>query len=198
MSGPAGLVLTGGASRRMGHPKATLVVDGVANVARVVQALATVATPVIEVGPGHSGLPAVLEDPPGQGPLVAVATGWRALRDQGHPGPVLVLACDLPLVDETVLRRLAEWPGRGSVVPVLAGRAQPLCARWSASDLDAALELAASGQRSLRGLLERPGVAFPTEAEWAPPGTDARRVLADVDRPEDLAELGLPWAPGPS
>ena len=92
----------------MGFDKASMLVDGRTSVARVVEALSAVADPVLEVGPGRSGLPAVREEPAGAGPLVAIAAGWRALRGRGHAGPVLVLACDLPLVDAAVTRLLAR------------------------------------------------------------------------------------------
>lgn len=190
-----GLVLTGGASRRMGCPKALVLVQGERIVDRVVRALAAAGGPVIEVGPGYSGLPAVSEEPAGTGPLAALAAGWAALRAGGHRGPVVVLACDLPLVDAAVVRFLATWPGPGSVVPVVAGRAQPLCARWSGEDLAAAGPLVDSGQRSLRGLLGRPGVALVAEDTWA--AAVPARSLADVDSPADLDALGLAWEPPP-
>ena len=186
----AGLVLTGGSSRRMGTDKADLVVAGSRLVDRVVGALTAVAAPVLEVGPGRSVLPAVLEDPPGAGPLAALGAGWRALSERGHRGPVLLMACDLALVDEKVARLLAGWPAAGSVVPVIAGRDQPLCARWSAADLDTVPRLLTAGERSLRALLARPGLVRIGEAEWGA-GVPAR-AFADVDEPGDLARLGLP------
>ena len=181
----------------MGFDKAAMVVDGRTSVARVVGALTAVAEPVLEVGPGRSGLPAVSEEPRRGGPLVAIAAGWRALGERGHRGPVLVLACDLPLISEEVLRLLAGWPSPGSVVPVVAGRDQPLCARWSAADLAAVDGMVAGGERSLRGLLARPGVVRLDETEW---GRVARaRDFADVDSPADAEGLGIGWArPGPS
>jgi molybdenum cofactor guanylyltransferase len=190
-------VLTGGSSRRMGFDKATMLVEGRPGLDRVVGVLATVADPVIEVGPGRSVLPAVGEEPPGAGPLVALAAGWRALREGGHPGPVLVLACDLPLIDEQVLRLLAGWPSAASVVPVVAGRDQPLCARWSAADLDAVDGMVAAGERSLRRLLARPGVVRLGEQDWGPEVT--ARAFSDVDCPADAEGLGMSLsAPVPS
>jgi len=190
-------VLTGGSSRRMGFDKATMLVEGRPSVDRVVDVLVAVADPVIEVGPGRSVLPAVGEEPPGAGPLVALAAGWRALRAGGHTGAVLVLACDLALVDEPVVRLLAGWPSAASVVPVVAGRDQPLCARWSAADLDAVDGMVAAGQRSLRGLLARPGVVRLGEEDWGPAVT--ARAFADIDSPADAEGLGVSWSePVPS
>lgn len=190
----AGILLTGGASRRMGFDKASLVVEGVPLAARLAAMLVEVARPVIEVGPGRAGIPAVREDPPGSGPLVAVAAGWEALGRQGRPGAALVLSCDLPLLRPALLELLASWPGSASVVPLWGGRPQPLCARWSERDLDAAAALVGTGQRAMRALLDRPGVELLGESVWstvAPADS-----LADVDRPEDLERLGLaPVAP---
>ena len=60
---PAALLLTGGASRRLGRDKATLMVGGVPLARRTAALLVEVANPVIEVGPGYTGLPHVVEKP---------------------------------------------------------------------------------------------------------------------------------------
>src|SRR5712692_7095438 len=92
----AGVLLTGGASRRMGRDKALLVVDGRTLAERGAELLAAVADPVVEVGPGHSGLAAVQEDPPGSGPLAGLCAGAAELGRLGHDGSVLLLAVDMP------------------------------------------------------------------------------------------------------
>src|SRR5437588_6479983 len=120
----AGLLRTGGASRRMGTDKALLEVDGQRLVDRAVAALTAVADPVFEVGPGWSGLPAVREDPPGSGPLAAVAAGAAALRATGHDGPVVVLAVDMPQVSVALLRLLATRRGPATAVPRPGGHPQ--------------------------------------------------------------------------
>ena len=75
----AGVLLTGGASRRMGVDKARIVVNGETLAARSARVLASVCDPVVEVGSGVSGLPAVQEEPSGAGPLVAMLAGVGAL-----------------------------------------------------------------------------------------------------------------------
>jgi molybdopterin-guanine dinucleotide biosynthesis protein A len=177
----------------MGFDKARMSIDGVSSAIRIAALVRTVTSIAFEVGPGVSGLPAVQEEYPGYGPLVAVGAGSRALTEAGHVLPALVLACDLPLMTEGVLRQLAQWPGEGSVVPVVGGHPQPLCARWSAEDLAASIELARSGKRSMRVLLERPGIVFLDTADW-PRGVDPA-VFADADTPADLDRLGLRWCP---
>ncbi len=51
----AGILLTGGASRRLGVDKASLVVDGETLAARAARVLTLVCAPVIEVGRGRLG-----------------------------------------------------------------------------------------------------------------------------------------------
>lgn len=192
------MVLTGGRSRRMGFDKAQTTVGGRSLAASVAEVVGRVARPVVEVGPGVSGAALVTrEEPPGAGPLPAVAAGVAALGAGGYHGDVLVVACDLPRLGPAVLRLLAGFAAPVSVVPVVAGKAQPLCARWSGPDLVAATAAAAAGERSLRPLLARPGVVFLDEAAWGAVADPAE--LADADVPADLDRLVPGWstrAPG--
>ncbi len=184
-----GMVLTGGSSRRMGADKATLEVAGVPLARRVADALASVASVAVEVGPGTTGLPCVTEEPAGSGPLAAVAAGWAELvRRTGEKQPAIVLACDLPAVTPELLAWLAGRPGDTSVVPVHEGMAQPLCARWSVADLERAGAQLAAGERSLRRVLG-PDTVFVTEEGLAQ--AVGRGLTEDVDGPGDLARLAL-------
>lgn len=194
MSGTAGLLLTGGASTRLGVDKAELRRDGERLADRGARLLATVCHPALEVGPGCSRLPAVREDPPGAGPLAAVVAGAAALRDRHVDQPVLVLAVDLPFVDVALLRWLADHPASGAVVPEVDGIAQPLCARYTTADLDVAARLRGEGRSALRDLLTAVPVTYVDETAWAavaPP-----RAFADVDTPDAVARAGLAAPPG--
>jgi molybdopterin-guanine dinucleotide biosynthesis protein A len=173
----------------MGQDKSQLVVDGSTLATRTAGLLRLVAETAIEVGPGASGLPTVLEQPPGGGPLAAIAAGCRALRERGHTGAALVVACDLPLLSERLLRFLVEWDSPGSVVPVVRDRPQPLCARWSGRDLDETSELVNRGVRSVRHLPTQPGVVLVDELAWRDVATEDQ--FSDVDSPADLLRLGL-------
>lgn len=192
----AGILLTGGASSRLGHDKALVRLrpGGPTLAERAAAALADVAFPVVEVGPGRTDLPVGAEPPGRQGPLVALAAGLAALGAGTGPATdgVLLLACDMPLVTTGLLRWLAQHPSRGSVVP-LAGdppRAQPLCARWSVGALSIVSPLVAGGERSLRPLLAHHDVLLAPPAAWSehagPAGDDA---LLDVDTPVHLARV---------
>lgn len=193
MSPVAALLLTGGASSRMGVDKATLVVDGEMCALRIARLLRAHASIVLEVGPGHTGLACVEETHPGEGPLTAIAAGAAGLRSAGHNGPALVFACDLPLVTSAVVAHLAGHPGGASVLPVVNGRPQPLCARWSAADLDAADALVATGERSLRLLPDRARAVLIDESGWSSWARPDE--LADADTPAALDALLVSWRP---
>ena len=176
----------------MGCDKATITLDSGGAPAtlarRTADLLRAVADPVVEVGPGSSGLPSVRENPPGSGPLAATAAGWSALVDLGWHGPALVVATDLPLLSSGLLAWLVEHPDDRSVVPVAADRVQPLCARYRSSDLATAAELVGAGRRAMSDLLAVIDAVLIPEAEWAGPAGGAT-ALQDVDTPEDLRRL---------
>lgn len=184
IEGVAGLLLTGGASRRMGADKASLVVEGMSLAERTAGVLAAVVAPVLEVGPGRSPLPAVEESSAGEGPLAAAAAGFRALAERGHSGPVVVVATDLPRLSVEAVHRLASHPSAGSVVPRVGGRAQWLAARWSPRAVGRAPALVLGGERAMNALAD--DVVWLDATEWAGD-------LADVDTPADLRDVGLAW-----
>jgi molybdopterin-guanine dinucleotide biosynthesis protein A len=185
----AAILLNGGSSRRMGRDKSQLIVDGSTLAVRTALLLLSVVETAIEVGPGVSGLVATLEDTPGEGPLAGVIAGCRALRQMGHEGGALVVACDMPFLGSALLKYLAEWDSPGSVVPVVRGISQPLCARWGQRDLDTAAEYFDRGERSLHYLMSQPGVILLDESQWREVASE--RQFSDVDSPDDLKRLGL-------
>ena len=190
----AGLLLTGGASRRFGTPKAEVRIDGERLADRTARVLSAIAVPVLEVGPGSSTLDAVREAVPGSGPLAGVAAGGAALAARGAgERPALVLAVDLPFVDPALLRALADAPPADAVVPRVDGRAQSLCARYSPAALTRAAELVDAGERSMRGLLDalvdELVVRWIDEPEWSAVTTP--QCFVDIDTPDDARRVGL-------
>lgn len=150
---PAGAVLAGGASRRMGVDKAYLAVAGLAMIERVAGAMrAAGVDPVVAIGgdPGRNldcGLTTIADGWPGQGPLggILTALAWS-------PAPfVVVAACDLPSLDPQTFRAILEHPDDDAdVVAAGAGRPEPLCARWRVATCEGdLLQAFVSGERSV-------------------------------------------------
>jgi molybdopterin-guanine dinucleotide biosynthesis protein A len=185
----AGLLLTGGSSRRLGVDKALIQIEGERLVDRVARALVDVVAPVIEVGPGYTSFPAVREDPAGDGPLAALAAGAVALEAHGATVRTVVLAVDLPLVDAGVVAWLAAHPASESVVPIVDGTPQSLCARYSVDALATARVIAGAGERSMRALLAAVPVHEARDDEWRDVATT--HTFHDVDTRDDLDALGL-------
>lgn len=192
MSPCAGMLLTGGTSRRMGRDKAAIPIDTPIGPVTLAQhtwgLLGQVCARAVEVGPGRAGAWSVREDPPGGGPLAAVAAGWEALAGSGWTGAVLVVATDLPRLTGGLLRWLGTHPAEGAVVPLAGGRVQPLCARYRPADLELATRLVAQGRRAMTDLLEAVHPVLIAESEWSVPAGGAG-ALDDVDTPADLARV---------
>ena len=188
-----GLLLTGGASRRFGAPKAEATVDGERLADRGARLLLAVCDVVFEVGPGYSSLPTVREDPPGTGPLAALAAGGDALTARAATTRFLVLAVDLPFAERALLEHLRDHPAPGVVVPRVEGMPQPLCARYSTRALATAHALLADGERAMKALLAAESVTWIDDDEWR--GIASEAALADVDTPDDAARWGLDREP---
>ncbi len=151
----AGAVLIGGASRRMGRPKALIDVDGSSMVERVAAALsAGGCAPVRLVGggavPDDVGYLVVDDRWPGEGPLGGVIT---ALMEAG--GDVVVAACDLPDLDGATVRSVRDAPGADEAEAVVAttDRLEPALARWNHRALDQLTTIFTNGERALHAAL---------------------------------------------
>jgi molybdopterin-guanine dinucleotide biosynthesis protein A len=189
MAPTAGVLLTGGRSRRLGFDKASLVLDGETLARRSGRRLASVCTPVVEVGDGSSGLPSVREQPARSGPLAALAAAGATLREAGHDGAVVVLAVDLPAVDEPLLRWLRDRTGTPTAVPRVGGRLQMVCARYGGAALVEAQNLVSGGVRALHELLDVVEFDVIEESEWRAVAT--ADTFADIDTPDDARRSGI-------
>jgi molybdopterin-guanine dinucleotide biosynthesis protein A len=160
----------------MGADKASLVIGDEALAVRAGRVLANVCNPVVEVGDGASSLPAIRESPRGAGPLVAFLAGVEHLQ---AAGAVLLLACDLPAIDEATVRWIAEQPGANTIIPTIAGAPQYTCARYSRAAIDALRD----GARALAALADAGDVVYLS-------ADDRAHALTDVDTPADVRRLG--------
>jgi molybdopterin-guanine dinucleotide biosynthesis protein A len=160
----AGLVLTGGRSRRMGRDKALLELDGDAFAVRVARAMVEAGcAPVVAVGGDVDalrarGLDALVDPRQGAGPLGGILSGIEALAAMAPSvALVVVCACDLPLLGSGEVRAVLDEARRtGRAAVARTDRVEPLCGAWPIADVRrAAGELFDAGHRSVRALVER-------------------------------------------
>lgn len=178
-------ILAGGRSRRMGTPKAGVLVDGVPLLALAARAAEAAGLRPVVVAKRSSVLPDVpgLErwDEPDE-PVHPLAGVAAALRRGGEP--IVVLPVDLPHVPGGLLRHLAERP-EPLVVVEAAGRLHPLLARAAPACADRFATAAAAGApvvATVRAL----GAATAGDDVVARFG-DPAAILTNVNRPADLA-----------
>ena len=183
-----GLVLAGGRSRRMGRDKATLEIGGETQLARAV-ALLERHLPRVYVSvradqradPARAGYALIEDREPDLGPVAGILAALETHADAAW----LVLACDLPKVDDaTVATLLANVD---ACQPVTAFRSsgdglpEPLCAVWQPSSRALVREQLGRDVRCPRKMLIRAGVPLIEQ-----PHPEA---LDNVNTPADLARV---------
>lgn len=160
--------------------------DGPPLAQRSADILSAVTRLALEVGPGFSDLDLVHEPSPGSGPLVALAAGASELLRDTSIEAAVVIATDLPMLQPAIALWLADHPSRRTVVPVVCGVAQTLCARYDRAALETSVEIAGRGARSMRELLSVLDPVFPGPLELLGAGIDPAW-FGDVDTPGELA-----------
>lgn len=168
------VILAGGASRRLGADKPEERIGG-RRLLDIALAAVDGADAVVVVGPPREvppGVVVVREDPPGAGPVAALAAGVSALPTGA--ADIVVLAADLPGIEAATVTALAAARGDAPVAMAVdeTGHPQYLTAVWDSTALFAAL---AAGPRRVRDLI-------PATAVRAAVGD-----VSDIDTPEQLA-----------
>lgn len=153
----------------MGLPKATLPYGRGTLAGHQIERLARVFREVwlvVRETPDFSPAPArmLFDGDPERSALSGLTRALEECEDR-----VFVLAVDLPLVPEPVLRAIArrglESPA-AAVLPETAGELEPLAGVWTRAALAEAKRRAAAGDRSLRRLAEAVGAEAFSEDAW--------------------------------
>jgi molybdopterin-guanine dinucleotide biosynthesis protein A len=140
--GAIGVVLAGGAGRRIGGDKAIVELDGRPLLLYPLNVLRAVLDEVVVVAKQSTVLPPFdvdvaiwLEADEPRHPLAGIVHALRCARGR----PVVVVAGDMPFVTRSLVATLARERARGAlvVVPRAAGRLHPLCARYDPRALGA-------------------------------------------------------------
>jgi len=178
-------ILAGGRSRRMGVPKAGVLLDGVPLLGHAVAAVRASGLRPVVVAKAGSVLPDVPDlerwDEPDE-PTHPLAGVVAALHRAG--APVVVLPVDLPRVPGALLAHLAAR-SEPLVVVEGAGRVHPLLARVAPVHAGALAAAAADGARVVETVLAL-GAAVAGDEIVGAMG-DPATLLANVNRPDDLA-----------
>lgn len=194
-----GAVLAGGEGRRFGGPKADAGLGGKSMVRRAVEALAPVVEDVVILSSrpvADTAAPVIPDAAPGAGPLGGLVAALDEAEARGLDG-VLLLACDMPLVETGMLARLsaaAEAAGAAAAAPERdGGGLEATCAVYRVSVADVARTRLASGDRSLHGLFrDVEGAILPLASLRA----DANSFL-NVNTPADRERAEAALEPGP-
>ena len=179
MSPPLGVVLGGGAGKRIGGDKCTVELAGKPLVLYPIQALRRVCEQVVVVAKQDTVLPQLageaevwIEPDEPRHPLAGVVQALRVATAR----KVVVLACDMPLVPEELLRALIKNANDVGAIARCGDIAEPLCAVYTRQALKG-LEQFDPAERAT-DIVEALGVAH---VDW----DDADAVLS-VNAPEDL------------
>jgi molybdopterin-guanine dinucleotide biosynthesis protein A len=165
----SGVVLAGGASRRMGQDKAALVLGGETLLARVVRLLRAATPEVFVVGPAERtllvpGIPVVPDAQSGTGPLGAIATALA----QATTDYVFVAACDMPFLRPGLVCYLADLASDfGVTVPRSERGLEPLHAVYARSCLPVIVAMLAERAYAAGGLCARVPTRIVEPAEWS-------------------------------
>ncbi len=169
----------------MGRDKANIPIEGVPMADRIVASLAGYGIPATALGRPVPGADCISDPEPLAGPLVALS-GFAPRRRF-----VFVCSCDLPEFDvrlvETLFGLIGEQDG---AIPVIQGRAQPLCALYTSEAWSQIPNVLASGKRSVMAWLDA--------MAWVPVSEElliARGICAEsalgVNSVEELGKRGL-------
>lgn len=155
-----GLVLAGGASTRMQRDKAAIEYHGQSQLHWTFQLLSHVCAatfvsvrPDQREEPNRAGLPQIVDRQPGIGPIAGISAAMQA-----HPKAAwLVVACDLPFLNEGTLRHLVAHRDAQKLATAYRsshdGLPEPLCAIWEPLAREPLLAYVAAGKQCPRKFL---------------------------------------------
>jgi len=181
-----GAILCGGAGRRMGQPKAGVVLpDGGTMIERVFAAMAAVCREVVLVGgaanlpPSMRGLRHVEDRVPQLGPI----GGVEALFVSGFDSEYLIAPCDVFLIVPDVFRLLIQPSVLSPAVLYRqdTDRIEPLIGRYNASTHSVVVGMIAEGRLAMHELARR------AAASHIPVPDALTHALRNANTPADLA-----------
>ena len=194
-----GAVLAGGKSRRYGRDKSLDLIAGKPLAVRAAETLAEVFSSVVVVSSSKrvvTDWPHVPDLREGYGPLAGVEAALQYAADEALDG-VFVLACDLPLVDASIVRSVTLALGEQKVVApqrkAFPG-VEPLCAAYHISCLETVVDALERGELAVHQIFEtlRGRVVRLPEESFLNVNTPADREVAIAALRREADQHGLP------
>ena len=180
-----GLVLAGGASRRMGRDKATLDYGGRTQLAATHALVARhcerafVSVRADQVSePARAALPQIVDGAAGSGPIAGIAAAQAAYPEAAW----LVVACDLPFLGDSTLESLVARRGSAAITAFRSahdGLPEPLCAIYEPGTREPLLDAIGQGRLCPRKFIVASGVPLLEQPDPA--------ALDNVNTPEEYA-----------
>jgi len=182
-----GVILAGGENRRMPVPKAFIKVEGrpiINRTLRIMKRLFQEVFIVTNQPELYIHLDAVLlgDVYDTRGPMTGIFT---ALINASNDW-VFVTACDMPFVDEGIIRHMAS-KRKGALVAVLP-LGEPLHAFYSKGLLSSIERAILTGRKALEDFLEDKKVKYISKDELSLIG-DIERAFVNLNTPEDLESI---------
>jgi len=196
---PAGILLCGGKSSRMGRPKALLPFGPELMLQRVVRILSAVVSPIVVVAARDQELPPLSGDVllahderEGRGPLEGLSAGMKELSRHGFSADLAIYAtsCDVPLLAPDFIRQvLAALGPHQAAVPVEERFFHSLAAAYRLAVLPEIEALLATNQLRPAFLFDRVST-FHIPVEMLRVADPELRSLQNCNQPDDyLAAL---------
>ena len=198
----SGIILAGGASRRLEKNKALERIGGKTIIERVIDSLVPLTTEVLAVVARPEQATALRLPPslrvvsdryPGGGSLGGIFTGLEACAESWS----LVVACDMPFLNRELLRHLiGESSNVDAVIPRLGDQPEPLHALYSKACLAPMERMLRAGDLKIAPLFDAVRVRYVDEA--AIDRIDPRRLsFFNINTQADLEEARRYFRQGP-
>jgi len=191
-----GLVLAGGASRRMGRDKALLKLGSRSLIEVVVEQVSLVCDEVLiiscDLEPySHFGVGVVQDVFPGVGVLGGLHAGLKAASNE----LTLAVGCDMPFLNPQLLRAFAAWAEGFDVALLRCGEEEiePLHGAYRRTCIPAMEDAIRAGRRRILSFFPHVRVRYvtPDEVASVDPDLDSFR---NVNTPEDWAAAQVKWS----
>lgn len=190
------VILAGGASRRMGVPKALLEWQGKPLLCHVIDCLRPEFDQVVVVGGEVQGiLPSgvmwLADDQPGAGVARGILTALRR-----YQRPCFVCACDMPFVHAEFGRWLLENAhGYAVHVPYWQDRPQPLHAAWFPAAITLLEQSLQAGEYAVWRILQRMeemGILLRAQEELVCTFASEGQCFTNLNTPEEWRRWSMP------